>query len=516
MRNIFKLRIGMMNRWQQIADYLWGPKASGKNLFIFTIFILFTFLGTRDLWTQEHRWAEIVSGMFYRHDFLHPYLGNVPYYDKPLLSYWLIALMAKLWDGLNTWSLRIPTAISGLLATFAIYQIGFTLRGRGFGFLCAWMLLTTGSIVFWARVSSADMMNIAGVLCALAWYLSKRTQTRFYDYVIFYLILAVTSLCKGLLGVVLPLLCVLTDLLLTRSFKRHFNVRHVLALLFAGCVYFIPFLLSLHLGEGSYQQNGLYLVYRENILRYFHPFDHQDPFYIYFIYLPLYLMPWTLFFLPALCGIKKRWASLSIERQWMYWCFLILFMFFTLSGSRRDYYVLSLIPFAILVTADYAWDAMSQNQKRIQQVVALIIVSYMSMFMFINALPAWYSMKYGANRFVAELKKEASMIMPWERWKIVTLDAESKVTFYFHLPPDNSNYHIKGNTRHEYQSVNKMLSAFPLLNDPPKQTIFVTRKRYQPYLDQILKGYRVVEVRAFHLSSAANKDDTIAYVPVSS
>ena len=34
-------------------------------------------------------------------------------------------------------------------------------------------------------------------------------------------------------------------------------------------------------------------------LRYFQPFDHQGPIYTYFIYLPVYLLPWVVFFIPA-------------------------------------------------------------------------------------------------------------------------------------------------------------------------------------------------------------------------
>ena len=77
-------------------------------------------LGAREIWTQEHRWADIVSGMFYRHDFLHPYLGETRYYDKPLLSYWLIAIIAAITGDLSTWALRIPSALAGLLAIWSI------------------------------------------------------------------------------------------------------------------------------------------------------------------------------------------------------------------------------------------------------------------------------------------------------------------------------------------------------------------------------------------------------------
>ncbi|HVY53272.1 MAG TPA: glycosyltransferase family 39 protein, partial [Gammaproteobacteria bacterium] len=145
-----------------------------KYLWLASLFLLFTMLGGRELWTQEHRWADIVSGMFFRHDFLHPYLGSNDYYDKPLLSYWLIAIVAAVTQELTTWTLRFPSALAGMLAIWSIYRLGSRLKDKSFGLLCGWMLLTTFYFVFWARVSSADMMNLAGSLFAVAWYFDKR------------------------------------------------------------------------------------------------------------------------------------------------------------------------------------------------------------------------------------------------------------------------------------------------------------------------------------------------------
>src|SRR3990167_11407427 len=181
-----------------LATTLWGKHARLSLLFIAAGIMLFAFLGARDIWTQEHRWAEIVMGMFYRHDFLHPFIGVTDYYDKPLLSYWLIALVAKMTGALSNWQLRVPSAAAGLLAIYAIYQLGSVLKTRQLGLVAAWLLLTTFYFVFWARVSSADMLNLAGSLFAVAWYVIHREQGGFLNYTVFFLILAITSLCKGL------------------------------------------------------------------------------------------------------------------------------------------------------------------------------------------------------------------------------------------------------------------------------------------------------------------------------
>src|SRR6187200_2874878 len=115
-----------------IAEKLWGETAKFRTLFFAAAILLLGMLASREIWTQEHRWADIVAGMFYRHDFLHPYLGETRYYDKPLLSYWLIVLVVKMWGELTMWTLRIPSALSGVLAIWSIYQLGSKLQNRSF------------------------------------------------------------------------------------------------------------------------------------------------------------------------------------------------------------------------------------------------------------------------------------------------------------------------------------------------------------------------------------------------
>ena len=111
-----------MNSW---AELLWGKKSRFGYLLIASAVLLLAMLGAREIWTQEHRWADIVSGMFFRHDFLHPYLNDVNYYDKPLMSYWLIAAVSYVTGHLSTWALRLPSALAGILAVWSIYRLGW-------------------------------------------------------------------------------------------------------------------------------------------------------------------------------------------------------------------------------------------------------------------------------------------------------------------------------------------------------------------------------------------------------
>ncbi|MBV9576375.1 MAG: glycosyltransferase family 39 protein [Gammaproteobacteria bacterium] len=497
-----------------IADKLWGTKARTSYLILAAIVLLFTFLGAREIWTQEHRWADIVSGMFYRHDFFHPYLGENQYYDKPLLSYWLISFITQLTGILSTWSLRLPSALAGLLAIWSIYQLGVQLKDKSLGLLSGWLLLTTFYFIFWARTSSADMLNLAGSLFAIAWYMSKRESAHFFDYAIFFMIIALTCLCKGLVGAIVPLLAVLVDIILQKSWKQHCRLSLLLAFMPALFIYLLPFWLSSYFGGKAYGESGLYLVYRENVLRYFQPFDHEGPIYTYLIYLPVYLLPWTLFFVPALLSLYQRWKSMSLNAKWIVWTVFILFLFFTLSGSRRSYYILPVVPFAILLTADWILSYKKSPQKLYAWTAGIVLASFVLIFVTLDLAPAWYYSLCGTNRFAALLKQEAEKIQPWKNFNVVLLDAESKLNFYLQLPPDTKNYQIKG-TKRTQQTQAMLAQTWPILQKKPANTIFITRKLYEPELKIFFIGYHVVALEPINISFLRNDDmnASVAFIP---
>lgn len=497
-----------------IANVMWGSRARLSYLLIASILLLTTMLGAREIWTQEHRWADIVAGMFYRHDFFHPYLGESTYYDKPLLSYWIIAFIAEVTGSLTTWALRLPSALAGLLAIWSIYSLGTQLKNKQLGFLAGWLLLTTFYFVFWARISSADMLNLGGSLFAVAWYYKRKNQTDFFSYFIFFLILACTSLCKGLTGLVVPIIAVFVDMVLQKSWRQHMRLPLFFAILIAFVIYLLPFLASSYINGDSYGQNGLYLVYRENILRYFQPFDHQDPIYTYFIYLPIYLLPWAIFLPLALLALKKRWRAMSLDSKWIVCTVALLFLFFTVSGSRRSYYVLPMVPFAILFIADWLLPHLIVATKQVKWFAAAILTFFVLLLMAVDILPAWYYSQNGINQFALLLKKEAGKTKPWTAWDIVLLDGESKLNFYLQLPPSVKRFYIKGTDRNT-QSTASLLQAWPILKDKPKDTIFISRKLYQPLLQEFFTGYRVFELPRNSIPFVQTNPvhDPIAFIP---
>jgi 4-amino-4-deoxy-L-arabinose transferase-like glycosyltransferase len=326
---------------------------------------MFWGLGTRGLWAAEGRWAEIVREMLLTGDFFHPTIGGEPYFDKPLLTYWVRVLVSVVTGSLSELVVRLPSAVAGLVAVWATMRLGSRLWSARVGRLAGWFLLTTYALLFWSRTGTAEAENLAFIIVAVAWYWSKRERLGFFAMLVFYLIIFVGAMTKGLTAVVVPILVVLPDMVIERRWRLLLRPRHFLAFGIGLLAYLAPFAYASSTQGSGYQSSGLALVFQENILRYFRPFDHKGPIYLYVYQLPVLLLPWTPLFLVAVVGMVKSWKWLDKHTRWLIWAVILMFAFFTLSGSRRSYYILPILPFCALLMAVFLGEV---RQPRVDQV----------------------------------------------------------------------------------------------------------------------------------------------------
>jgi 4-amino-4-deoxy-L-arabinose transferase-like glycosyltransferase len=312
--------------------------------------LLFWALGDRSLWAAEGRWAEVSREMLLNRDFFHPTINGEPYFDKPLLSYWLIALVAVFTGNINEWAVRFPSAVSGLLVLLATIHLGRRLWSPAVGRTAGWLLLTCYGFLFWSRTGMADMENLAAVMLALAWYWERRERPNFLTFLVFYGTLAIGALSKGLTAVVIPVLVLLPELLEGKRWRSLLRPVHFLALAIAVALYLIQFAYASKTGM-NYRADGLDLVFQENIQRYFQPFDHKEPFYVYLYYVPMLFLPWAPLLAAACAGRLVQWKAMATEERWLIKAMALIFLFFTASGSRRSYYILPIVPLCALWTA---------------------------------------------------------------------------------------------------------------------------------------------------------------------
>jgi 4-amino-4-deoxy-L-arabinose transferase-like glycosyltransferase len=254
-------------------------------------------------------------------DYFHPTINGDPYFDKPLLSYWLIAAAAAVTGRLDEWTVRLPSVLAGFLALGATIHLGRKFWSEQQARTAGWILLSTNGFLFWARTGEADTENIA-----------------------------------------VPIVAVLPDLIHENRWKLHLSASHILAVAVGLLLYLGP-LAYADLTRGSYSDSGLGMAFKENVTRYFQPFDHKEPFYVYFYYLPILLFPWIPLFVASLWASITWFRKLDWPTKWLAISTVLIFLFFTLSGSRRSYYLLPILPFCALLTSLYL-DVEGQEKPR--------------------------------------------------------------------------------------------------------------------------------------------------------
>lgn len=324
-------------------------------------------LGTSVLWQSEGRWAEVTREMIQNRDYFHPAINGEPYFDKPLLTYWAIAGVSFLTGVLNEWVVRLPSAIAGLLAVWATLILGRRLWSAQTGRIAGWILLTTYGLIFWSRTAAADTENLAAIMLCVAWYWAKRDRPGFAVFLVFYLIMFLGALMKGLTAIAVPICVIVPDLLREQRWRMLFKPAHLAALAIGCLVYLAPLFYASMASHAGYQESGLSLVFRENIQRFVDPFDHKGPIYTYLIHLPVLFLPWTPLLIVSLVGLLRKWRHLDWETRWCLWATAIIFLLFTASGSRRSYYILPALPFCALFSAFFVTHTLNATLDRLRR-----------------------------------------------------------------------------------------------------------------------------------------------------
>jgi len=411
----------------------------GGCVLILAAILFFARLGARALWSSEFRWAEIAREMLVTHNYFWPTINGHVYYDKPLGSYWLVIFSTPFTGGLNEAATRLPCAIAGLLAVALLMLLVRRLYDARTAILGGVILATSFSFVFFSRHASADVETLTGELAALLLFNHNEERAGGLWVVGLWLIMAATSLTKGLLGFALPLLvigvysCLRDGVVpfyqaisrgslverIRRLVERNrwfFNWYTVAGVALGALVYGLPFQISSRL-MGS--EKGLQMVYRENVVRFFHPFDHRGPIYLYVYVIFALMAPWSALLPAALVethSLRHGGAKPARADRFALVYFWATFIFFTVSGSRRSYYILPILPAAaILIARTLAYPGESELRSTIARrllAIGYAIVAFSAIAGIVLLIPAWAILPRPYDAF-PELPAKPAFIVFW-------------------------------------------------------------------------------------------------------
>ncbi len=245
------------------------------------VVVLIGNLGVVPLLGSEGRWAMICRNMYRSGDIFSPLLGLSLYWDKPLLSYQCVLPFAYLNGGVTEAMIRLPSVISAfllLLLTFDLARKWFDTRT---GLLSMAVLMSSYGFIFWARNAQVEMLNTFFILLSI-WYFMrhKSDQSQGWLYV-FGVIMALGANMKGLPAYGVPVFSIILLCIVKKEWPSNLTWRHcVAAMALSLAVYFaLPLAAAYFMGTWD----PLKLIWQENVVRFFTPFDHKGPIWTYFI-----------------------------------------------------------------------------------------------------------------------------------------------------------------------------------------------------------------------------------------
>ncbi|HZC67314.1 MAG TPA: glycosyltransferase family 39 protein, partial [Nitrospirales bacterium] len=259
--------------------------------------------------------------------------------------------------GVSEFTARLPSAFFGTLLVLMQYAFATRLFGPTVGFRAALMLLLNFEVLAIGRMVLTDMVLVFfTTLSIFSFFLAMRgkgSAKRWYWG--FYLGMALATLTKGPVGVLVPLLAVIPYLLLTRRWREVARECHLLT---GTAVFFLiatPWYAAMFLLHGAGYADS---ARGDTLTRFFSVIGgHGGTVLFYIPILFLGFFPWS-GFLPAALVQALRGRGQDSQRALQLLCavwVLGVFIFFTLSSTRLPHYIAPLFPAAALLVAA-SWD----------------------------------------------------------------------------------------------------------------------------------------------------------------
>jgi 4-amino-4-deoxy-L-arabinose transferase-like glycosyltransferase len=325
--------------------------------------LLFPSLGQAPIERAEFYFLDGARSMIERADWLVPYYRGEAFFDKPPMTYWLMALA---FEGLGTspGAARVVPAVAALGVLASTLWLGVLLFGRRTALFGAVVLATSLAFAVFGRVAMSDMlMALWSTLAAALAVRATRDQTALFV-VALGAALGLGFLTKGPVAVLFPGFAVLLLLVANRSRLAHLVRPGPLLAAFALSV-FIGFswfvAVYMRLGPGPLE----YFFLRENLARFAgETYDSgRSPLFYVVTYFAEGL-PWSLFLPLAI----RRWRRAEgTDRQaqgfLVSWVALMLVPL-SVSRGKIDYYLLPLYPgLCLLIGRFFAGGAFDRFEK---------------------------------------------------------------------------------------------------------------------------------------------------------
>lgn len=335
----------------------------------------FLFLGIPTITTpDEARYAEIPREMLAMHQYIIPYLNGVIYFEKPPLSYWIVAGFQKLF-GYSAWAVRSPVAVLGILGCLATYGTARQLFNRRTGILSALILSTSLLYFIMGHYNTTDMpVTFCLTLCLYSFLLALQTSEPKRKWLwCSYAFAGLAMMAKGLIGIAFPGVALLIWLGFTKRWQLFKKIHLVSGLIIVSAINF-PWL---YLAEKHVHGFLYYYFVVQQFLRY--ATNHADRHMnlaLYFFIVLFSTFPWFVYIPNALKStlkILKEKANSSLLLLIIWPTFIIIF--FSFSHSILIPYLLPITPPLAILLGNYFDASIAKKAKQPLKIPAIILAT---------------------------------------------------------------------------------------------------------------------------------------------
>jgi 4-amino-4-deoxy-L-arabinose transferase-like glycosyltransferase len=335
---------------------------------------------------DEPRYAWIARDMVETGDWVTPRLYGKPWFEKPPLFYWGAALSFKLF-GVSEAAARLPSAISGLLATLALAWLAW----RSYGQECArWLLLllpTSVGMIGFSHAAATDMpfagmLTVEMVCAAVVLGLTQSENTPILPskpwlaLLLFGFFLGLAVLAKGPAAIILSGGAVFFWAVFTKRWRDALRLLHPAAIA-SFCLTALPWYILCARRNPDFFH---IFIIEHNFKRYLTPeFQHVEPFWFYAVVLLVAFLPWSAAAVGAtISGVQvlQRRERLNPTTALLICWSLFCLVFFTISRSKLPGYILPVIPVIGLLFARTCDVATSTNSKLLSYVSLVAFVAF--------------------------------------------------------------------------------------------------------------------------------------------
>jgi 4-amino-4-deoxy-L-arabinose transferase-like glycosyltransferase len=315
-------------------------------------------LGALPFYTKgEPREALVVWDMVHGGSWILPLRNGTEIPSKPPLFHWFGALASMATSGASEFSIRLPSAVFGLLGVALTFVAGTQAWGVRAGWVAALALATSFEWIRAGTTARVDMTLTFFMVAALVviWRLDRAATRSTPRTILLATLLALATLAKGPVGAILPLLTAGVYMAVQRDATLLRKARPLLGLVLLIAIAGSWYALAVHEGGEAFVTKQLL---QENILRFFDTerggrgHEHSA-----FYLLPALLggmTPWSLFFPAVGFLIVRRRRHLADDDLLfpLVWLLTIV-VFYSLSSGKRSVYLLPAYPAAALLLG--AW-----------------------------------------------------------------------------------------------------------------------------------------------------------------